>query len=544
MPAETRPDWPRLAARIAFAAFLCSLLLGLLLPVYTDEVGWRMQLRAGIDGGFDRMLSDICGPNTIAAPPWFMWPHRWVTGWLNLTFADPLYVRIVGVASALGWAFALRAVIARIAAPPPLRHALTALAFGLLGFGVLPIMLVMSRPDALVLLCVTLAILATVLAGRAAARARWLWPLAVALLGVLALSAHLKGILFAPVFLLCLFFACPAKAALWKKLAALLFFALITLQAANYWVERFRCPGDPVLAGMLAQQNVASILAGSGQWQDKLAFALQGASPNSYIVIAEARAKPMSGWLPPGRIGLEETLLRIMPMSLAWNLAMLLALFCLVRALQQRWRRRRLDFAFALPVTVTGLILVWGISQLTKNDYEAMVVLPMLALAIVFAAASIGWSDKFQRWLGVAGVVVAALSLTAQIDIVRRFAPPLLAAAKRPGYVTGQPYSVSPYGYGKLRETIRAAARQCGIGAHGRAIRPLIDDTTYFALADSLRPFHQLNVIGKWKGRIGDPIDYIRSQGSEGAIMGCHNLPENVRARAIHSGEFCCVSAR
>ena len=106
--------WPRLLERLVFASFLLSLLLGVLLPIYTDEVAWRMQLRAGIDGGIDRMISDICGPNTNAAPPLFMMPFRYASAWLNLTFPDPLYVRTVGVGCAIVWAFLMRALIGQL----------------------------------------------------------------------------------------------------------------------------------------------------------------------------------------------------------------------------------------------------------------------------------------------------------------------------------------------------------------------------------------------------------------------------------------------
>lgn len=547
MPTATRIDWARLAAQAAFAGFVLSVLLGLLLPIYTDEVTWRMQLRAGIDGGIDAMPSDICGPNTIVAPPWFMMPHRWMTGWLNLAFPDPLYVRIVGVASALAWAFLLRALIGRIAGDSRQRHILTAVGFGLLGFGVLPIMMVMSRPDATVLLCVTGAILACIVGRREAAGApwrAWAWPGLVALLGVVALSAHLKGILFAPVFLLCLFAALPARAAVWKKGAVLVAFALLALQSAHYWVDRFRCPDDPVMAAMLDQQNLASVLAGSGDWQGKLATALAGASPNTYLHVAEASPRPMSAWLPPGRIDSSAMVLRKLAMLTFWDLAMLLATACLAVAAWRSLRERRLDFAFALPVVLAGLVLVWSASQLVKNAYEAMIVLPVLAIAILFAIAGIGPTGTLQRWLGRAAIVLVVLSLAAQADVARRYLPPFAAAAAQPGYVAGQPYSVSPYGYGTIRERIRATARQCGIGSQGRAIRPLVDDTTYFAFVDSLRPFHAVSVIGKWKGRIGDPIAYIGDHGSQGAILGCRTLPAGIRARAIQNGEFCCVPTR
>ena len=216
MTVDMAPGWSKLAARIAFGSFLLSVLSGLLLPVYTDEIGWRMQLRAGIDGGFDRMLSDICGPNTTAAPPLFMMPIRYLSGWLNLAFPDPLYVRIIGVSIALGWAFLLRALICRLAADAGQRNILIALFFALLGMGVLPIMLTMSRPDQLILLATTAAILVASLATAKAEpetqrRFAWFWPLAIAVLGVVAISSHLKGILIAPVVLVCIALAGKGK---------------------------------------------------------------------------------------------------------------------------------------------------------------------------------------------------------------------------------------------------------------------------------------------------------------------------------------------
>jgi hypothetical protein len=545
---KPRRDWTALAARAAFAGFVVSLLAGLLVPVYTDEIGWRMQLRAGIDGGVDRLLSDICGPNTIAAPPWFMLPLRSLTGWLNLTFADPLYVRIVGVACAIGFAFALRALIARLAGSPLRRNVLTALAFGLLGLGVLPLMLTMSRPDQAVLVLAIGAVLATVVAGQEpedVPRARaWLWPLVVLGFGVAAVSWHLKGILFAPLFLLCLAFAGRGRRALGLRLALAALFAGLSLQAASYWSQRLQCPGDPVLAAKLAEQNIASLVASGGDWRTVAATALRGANPNGYILLAEARRSPMSTWLSYGRIDQTGTLVRLAPMLLAWNALLLAGLVCLVRALAGLWRERRVAFAPLAAATSIGLMTVWGMSQLTRNDYEAMVVLPVLALAIVLSLASVPWPERRSRQAALAAGALAAISLIAQADVLRRYLPTLLPPLSQPGAVAGQGFSVSPWRYGELRETIRDTARLCGIGAAGRAHRPLLDDVTYFAMADSYRPFHVLGVFEKWNGSIRDPEAYLRAQGSEGMILHCRLLTPEAQARGRRRGDFCCISTR
>lgn len=547
MPTDSTRDWTALAARVAFGGFVVSLLFGLLLPMYTDELGWRMQLRAGIDGGFDRMINDICGPNTIIAPPWFMMPFRSVSAWLNLAFADPLYVRLMGVGSAIGWAFLLRALILRLAADPQQRSILMALTFALLGMGLLPIMLTMSRPDQVILLTTTAALLTATLASREAVTAprwrRWCWPLLIVAIALPALSWHLKGILFAPLFLVCILFA--GTAGHWRaRIVSGLLFNGLAASAAHYWIARFRCPGDPGLAARLASENIASALAEGKNLGELIGIAIQGANPNHYIAFAELRLRVMSDWLPRDLISEAGAMIRYLPMNLAWNALMLIGVICLLRALVQRWRERRLDLGIAAPVVIAGLVLVWGMSQRVKNDYEIMTVMPMIALFGLFSLTAVVWTERRTRQLRLFSMALVAVSLIGQADLVRRLAPPLYRAAQTPGYVQGQNTSVSAYGYSAIRDQIRQTAKQCGIGANGRARHPLIDDVTYFAFADSWQPFHYLGVIGQWRGTISDPAAYLKSRGSEGMILGCHHLGPSLQGRAIRNGAFCCVSTR
>ena len=66
-------EWLRNAA---LGVLIAALLAGLFLPVYTDEIGWRLQERAGFDG-VDKLYTEICGPNTLARPPFWMMPVRY-----------------------------------------------------------------------------------------------------------------------------------------------------------------------------------------------------------------------------------------------------------------------------------------------------------------------------------------------------------------------------------------------------------------------------------------------------------------------------------
>lgn len=538
---------PRLLERLAFSSFLLSLLLGMLVPIYTDEVGWRMQLRAGVDGGFDRMLSDICGPNTTAAPPLFMMPLRHITGWFNLAFADPIYVRLMGVACAVVWAFMLRALIGRLATNRLQGSMLNALAFSLVGMGVLPFLMVLSRPEQPILLTTTAALLIAAVSQRKIEEhtfGAWLRAGLIVLLGILAASWHMKGILFLPLFLVCLFYSSQGRSTLAPRIMAMVSLTAISAWAASYWISRFTCLGDAAIAKRLSEQNIASALSEPGSLAGKMLLAFNGANPSQYVMLTVAKPIPMSGWLPLGQFPPAGTQLQLVGLLIVWNLAMGIGLLCLLRLVAVRWRERRLDFSVAVPVVAMGTVLVWGMSQFHKNEYEATTVLPALLLFILFPLAAIAWTPQRTRQLGKVVLGFTAFSLVSQLAVALLFVPALLQVAQRPGFILGQRFSASAFGYGTIREQIVQTARQCGIGDQGRAIHPLVDDVTYFAMASSWQPYHWLGVLEEWNGEIRDPIAYMKSKGSQGIIVGCRNLKLPWRNQAIRNGDFCCISTR
>jgi hypothetical protein len=57
----------------------------------------------------------------------------------------------------------------------------------------------------------------------------------------------------------------------------------------------------------------------------------------------------------------------------------------------------------------------------------------------------------------------------------------------------------------------------------------------------SWRPLHRLGTLDVWNGSIRDPLAYLRSKRSDGAVIACAYLPEDIRARAIQTGHFCCI---
>ncbi|WP_439374526.1 hypothetical protein [Bradyrhizobium sp. DASA03120] len=224
------PSAELLALLIAIASFL----FGLLVPIYTDEVGWRFQARSAIDDGVDRSIGENCGPNTLAVVPLFIQPLRYASATVNLAFADPIFVRLTGVTFSLVWLTILWRLTGAIAQTTRERSTLRVLAFSLSSFGVLPFLLVLSRPEQPILLALTVSILVatgawaqnapdsgpTAAAGRAAI---------VVTCGALALGYHPKGIVYMPMFLLCAGLSSSRRASVCARFIAVA--ALVGLSA-------------------------------------------------------------------------------------------------------------------------------------------------------------------------------------------------------------------------------------------------------------------------------------------------------------------------
>lgn len=538
---------PRQASTWLLIGGLLALLVGLaggaLLPLYTDEIGWRFQERAWLDG-VDSAMSDICGPNTLAAPAFYMWPVRWFSATMNGLLDSPVWVRATGVALALvllGMVWRLVRVLEHDAER---RRLLLACAFALLATGTLPLVLVMSRPEQPVILAV-LAMLVVTLSARdrpASALSVWLKGAAIVALAALALSYHLKGVLYAGVALVCVASLAPGRQHLLPRLvagAALL--ALVAL-GADYWVTRFQCPADPVAAARLARNNLAATLAGGGSLADLATAIAAQANPLQYVRGASPAVIPMSAWYPIHLFSPAQAVLVHFAHYMAW----LAATVMVAASLWAFWRREGFLALLAprplLVLALAGTLVAWSASQVSKNAYEGSHVFPAWIAAVLIAftlgAANRRPSLSALRKLA-AGLV--ALAIVSQGFTLVRVVPHLADAARDPGFLPRQPYSVSLGGYEGVRADIARAMAAEEFPIDRRLNRVLLDDVSYMALQGSYRPFHHLGVVHVWNGSIDDPAAYLASRGSDGAVAVCTYLWPEAQRVASRAGEICAV---
>lgn len=528
---------------LAGAGLILAILAGTLVPLYTDEIGWRFQERAWIDG-VDKAYNDTCGPNTLARPPWFMLPVRWFSATANQTFADPLFVRIEGVLCALGWIGLLWLLVARLGRSGPDRRGIQALVFSLLGLGTLPFLQVLSRPEQPLLIALTLMLVIALAPwrGTGPATAAWLKGAAILLLGVVAVSYHLKGVVYAPVALACLAVCATGPGTRIPRLVFAALLVAIMAAGAVYWFGRFECPQNPETAAVLARENLAAMLSGKGSLRDAIGPILLGTNPLNYAWLAGLHTD-MSDWLPRGIFPTALAGAVLVALTLLWGGAVLLGAGRLVVFLARERMKALVVPQALLALAVLACVEVWGVSQVNRNAYEAAHVLPMLAIFVALALSlPLDGDARFRRaqdWLMRLAVPAALISEAALLGCA---GGPLIAANGTPGSIPGQGLSVSLSGYDAIRRDVAAAMRQAGLAGDRPRRGLVVDDVTYLALQRDRLPFHRLGLFAVWNFGMTNPAQYLLERKSDGIVMSCANLPMEFEAAATRAGTICALA--
>ena len=528
---------------VAAGALLACYLLGMLLPVYSDEIGWRFSHRAAYDGGVDISGNDLCGPATIAAPPWFMMPMRWFSWAANSAFPAPVYVRLAGVACALLWLGLLVQLARKCFADRAERNLQATLVLSLMGLGWLPLIMVMSRPEQPIILVTALVVLIGLSRPAADNIGTWLRGTAIVVLVALSTSYHPKGVVYSVVAAVAIWFCGRGRATPGARLLLLVGLVALDYAAFHYWVTRLACPGDPVLARAWAKENVALLLAQPHGMTVLLQQVIAGLDLSRYPALAMPINNPMSFWLPAGLFPQAPLPWLGGAILLVWDVALVLAGIQAWRFYAARRMQALREPRWLLGLSLVACVVVWGSTQIIRNVYEAGHSLPMLALGVLLLN---GLPVKpWPVWSRAAKALVAVLLPLAMASQVFAFAsagPALRAAAGRSGYLPGQPLSASIGDYRPVSRDIDAAMAGAGF-EQGRRLRGLVvDSVTYLHLQQSYRPFERQSVIGPFKGSITDPIAYLRSRRSDGIVVGCQFLANDLRRRAARAGDVCAIA--
>lgn len=537
----------RWSGRAIPGLLLACLIIGFVVPVYSDEIGWRFQERAGFDG-VDKMFSEICGPNTLAVPPWFMMPVRWYSSIFNGAFPDPFWIRVSGVAYAVITLVMLLVLIRRVTVDPARRAILSTVGPGLLCLGTMPLLMVWSRPEQPIVMAALGMMLIVFADGagpdlpRSTARQAWLRSGAILLLAIVAISYHVKGLFLLPMMLACLFFASRGSKAHIPRLIAGVLIVAATFSALSYWSHRLDCPDNAAVARIYNMISLGGAISHISSLADAWKVAVKMANTLDlllHIANIGPRPDPMAAWLEWYQVGKHASFLWFAALSMIWVLALLAAGAVTANGAWRFWRDRRLDPRLVLAVLVFGITVTWSATLTIPNIYEEKFTLVLLAVAIVLALSTWEW-ESIKPLVHFATAVVGLAAVVSPIGIAAIYGPSLVRGAEAQGKPARQPFSVGVFSYGGLKRDIVTAARLCGIGDPAKAHALMVDDVTYFTYMRSTLPQHELGVMRGWSGKV-DSVAYLRSRGSDGAIVSCSVMKPELRKRAKSVGKFCCL---
>jgi hypothetical protein len=537
----TADKWSRAAFVIAPAAFCLAILTGLFVPVYTDEIGWRLQERAGLDG-IDKLFNALCGPTSMVAPPLWMMPARYYSAFWNVEFPSPLYTRISGIIYALVWSVLLALMVRRIAPYGERYRILTTLAFAMMTIGLTPWLLIWSRPEQPILICLTAALWISAKGWDKSVVARkWrgsVAALAIVCLSSVAVSYHLKAVFLAPIFVACVMLSNRSRGTLALRFAAAATTLIMTADGARYWIARLRCPAQ---SAYLSSQNLGSDLVAAKSMHEAgvILLAMVGnINPFPYIGRTAPRPNPMSAWLVELQINTGSTVMWWVAITFLWSLVALFAANTYIR--QAKVSRLyiaepRLIITCTLLISMTG----WIATQVIRNDYEAALIVPMLLMMLLLVLSCEAASRQIIDNVRMVALAATFGALVSMILVGYIFGSSLISASHQQGYIAHQPYSIAAFGYDLMRTRIQKLADQCGIVA-SKSRNLILDDLTYYTFMTNPTPDH----VGGF-GEKPAPVlslDYLRARRSGGVIATCSKLPDGLRARAKADGELCCVA--
>ena len=537
------------------ASFACVFLLGILVPLYSDEVATKlMQSTFFLERGRLVSLLPQCDSPILRPIPLTLYP----AGILYAIAYAPLGllgIKLSGLLIAAAWMFFVARAVVRSA--PDRRTKVTRLAVvaALHGFGVLPFVLTSARPEVLMVLCVV-AYCGFALDDRARGGrpmgARALRAVLFCILTSVFFFAHPKALLFTPFVLVCAVFAFPWR---YTRLLALVA-PLVVLTAAQVYADTRAigaCTHAPKVQRSMADQMLdpAQLVVEPGRLVAKGLHNVV-ATPGRIADAIVLRDSYPSGWLPStasGALGAGAAFVNGITF-VVFGVYLCCVPALIVLAFRQRRttaERRCLTLAIVLGAALGANVFLYN----WWNYYNSALFLPALSLVGLLALRAGGARAirrPLQTFPGLAAFALSMFFAAATLSMVltlRQLGPTLVATARVDGTVLpGQPASVPVFRYAAERTKIRHLASTCGVDTD-RPRRLVIDDATYFAFEAVHEPLHVLYItdVAMWGADMrGEALrQFLRDQKATGIVARCDFYPTALWRYAKREAGYCCI---
>lgn len=535
---------------IAFLALLAvALVTGFYVPLLSDEVATHLgNARVIQEHGTVVSLVPQCEASWVQRVPIALYPGALLKS-LAYENIGLLGLKISGITGAIaGFAGVSWLACRTLDGARERLHAVAGLC-AISSFGVVPFIVIMSRSEQPMKLCLVAYCLLPIASRRARSTAAHVATAAAFLIvSSLFFFNHSKSLFFLPFVLVAGVVAAP-RGRRWAWCVIVFAGVLVmAFQSMRLVAELVRCDEAPEVTRWYGTLTLVprDLLNAPGRFFATGFDNLVSMPRHAWREVIFAANN--TNWVPLPRLwrlspevrDLNETTGSAF-VTLTWGIPAMLVL---------AYRRRSRPLLAPLALGLALVIGIAGNAFFYKEYpfYNCGLLVPALSLV---AALAIAGSRKplVPRALARLGMLALLLLGAANLGtLVHEFGPKLVEGARHVGpVVANQPTAVPIFGYAAEQPKIRALARSCGIEGDG-STHLVIDDYTLHAFRQLHQPLDLIYVTDAmpWLGLVlaGPKLPaLLRRLASPGIIGRCSLFPVTLRPKARVFEDYCCVGS-
>ncbi|WP_347903244.1 hypothetical protein [Pseudomonas purpurea] len=536
----------RMLPLVVISLFLCLLVSGIFVPIYSDEVvsKWSAS-RFFLEGHNLVSLYPQCTTMSDRAVSPIFYPAALLisTVYANLS---PLGIRVSGIVLALTW-FALLAFwcFKQTGDKTTAIQRLAGL-IGLSALGIMPYLWILSRSEQfltlpLLIFCVTALYFKEIKSAGL--------QCAGALLLIVTLSCffymHPKSLFFLPFLLAALWLATASYHKL-VRLALLSYAVILFAQVLHESNAIAACTDAPAIQSILAANTLLPKMLFSAPtefidaaYQNLINF------PERLLRHLTFNATSQSGWLPPIEESTGFTLfVNFLIKYCFYALVVGVHLASLLTFIVQIIKRK-----FSAPIIMAALLAAADILNIAffnvQHFYSGVQFVPLSIILTALLFQNVDISKSYGRW-GIGYSVISVVSITSMIVFLLSVTPATIKnSSSSTATLPGQPLSIPVFNTQSHLKSIEELGASCGL-TPGNAGNMVLDHMTYFAFLKEKKPIHVLYVseIG-YGGDLthGRLLPFLRKLESPGIITRCEWIPNEFRkAQKSNDMGYCCVN--
>ncbi|UHL63244.1 hypothetical protein LSG25_14420 [Paralcaligenes sp. KSB-10] len=526
--------------------FLCVLLSGLYLPVYSDEVVTKWGLaRFFADNAHALSFFPQCSTSLDQPISPLFYPaaiiYSLVYGGLG-----PLGIRVSGILFALLWFFGIAYWVHKKTKETSMAIYIISALMALSAIGVMPYLLILSRSEqivttSLLFLCLSCLFWRDYFLKNYYSIFIILFLLIVSCL----LYAHPKAIFFTPVIIFSAFHITQRK----PKLLRFILFFLITAFAYQSFKNSSllsHCQDAPGIGKIFAYNVIPLNLL----FQSPIEFFVRGISniynaPAQIIHHITFQPSYQSGWLP-GQ-GHLSSLERIINTSIIYIYNMLIFgshIFILILFAYKLYLRQ-LTSALWLGILILFGSIGTAFFYNTWNFYGATQAVPISTILLLICLYSLKLDGKLHKIQPLFFLAVICASTSMGI-LASQYLPTMIINSQTlAADIKNQPLSIPVFNTKEHISTIRNLAKACGVSGDN-AKNLVVDHMTYFAFTELRNPIHVLYISEPGFGvdlANGKLLPFLKKMASPAIIARCTYMPSQLKTlKTIELGGYCCIN--